>query len=155
VLRLALEAADEVVAVPSHRHAFGKRMVDFGQRCAWMARLCQRIDPLRARCEAIEAELCPGAPAVYSIELMEALSVRYGVAPTQMALVIGENNLAQLPRFHRAEELRRRFGLLVLPETLAVHSSAIRARLARGEPLPAAWCLPEVANDLNLYQEVE
>ncbi|SFA53825.1 adenylyltransferase/cytidyltransferase family protein [Metapseudomonas otitidis] len=152
VVRRALAVADRVLLVPSHRHAHGKRMVDFALRCAWLERLAQRIDPQRVLCEPIEARLSPGQGAVYSYDLMHALAEAHGVVPEAMALVIGEDNLEHLPGFHRGAELRRDFGLLVAKETRVLHSSAIRLHLREGRPLPAAWCLPEVAGDLVVYR---
>ena len=35
VIRRALLCAERVALVPSHRHAFGKRMGDFELRCGW------------------------------------------------------------------------------------------------------------------------
>lgn len=74
VIRRALLCAERVALVPSHRHAFGKRMGDFELRCRWLARLARRIDPRRVYCEPIEAGLMPDRPAVYSIDLLEALA---------------------------------------------------------------------------------
>ena len=37
VVRRVLECAEQVLLVPSHRHAHGKRMVDFAVRCAWLS----------------------------------------------------------------------------------------------------------------------
>ena len=155
VVRRALAVADRVLLVPSHRHAHGKRMVDFALRCAWLERLAARIDPARVRCEPIEARLAPGAAAVYSYDLLQALAAEHGMLPEDIALVIGEDNLPQVADFHRGAELRERFGLLVADETLLLHSSAIRLHLREGLALPPAWCLPEVQGELDIYRELQ
>lgn len=92
VIRRALLCAERVALVPSHRHAFGKRMGDFELRCRWLARLARRIDPRRVYCEPIEAGLMPDRPAVYSIDLLEALAARSGLASPRIALLIGADN---------------------------------------------------------------
>ncbi|BBP85035.1 nicotinate-nicotinamide nucleotide adenylyltransferase [Pseudomonas sp. Pc102] len=155
VVRRVLERAEQVLLVPSHRHAHGKRMVDFALRCAWLERLAARIDPARVRCDPIEARLAPGAAAVYSYDLLQALAAEHGVMPEDIALVIGEDNLPQVAGFHRGAELRERFGLLVADETLLLHSSAIRLHLREGLALPPAWCLPEVQGELDIYRELQ
>lgn len=98
MIRRALLCAERVALVPSHRHAFGKRMGDFELRCRWLARLARRIDPRRVYCEPIEAGLMPDRPAVYSIDLLEALAARSGLASPRIALLIGADNEAELPR---------------------------------------------------------
>ncbi|WP_271103781.1 adenylyltransferase/cytidyltransferase family protein [Pseudomonas tohonis] len=155
VVRRVLERAEQVLLVPSHRHAHGKRMVDFALRCAWLERLAARIDPTRVRCDPIEARLAPGAAAVYSYDLLQALAAEHGMLPEDIALVIGEDNLPQVAGFHRGAELRERFGLLVADETLLLHSSAIRLHLREGLALPPAWCLPEVQGELDIYRELQ
>ncbi len=138
VIRRALLCAERVALVPSHRHAFGKRMGDFELRCRWLARLARRIDPRRVYCEPIEAGLMPDRPAVYSIDLLEALAARSGLASPRIALLIGADNEAELPRFERAAELCWRFGRLVAEERLPLHSSMIRQRLREGLAVPRA-----------------
>lgn len=44
----------------------------------------------------------PDRPAVYSIDLLEALAARSGLASPRIALLIGADNEAELPRFERA-----------------------------------------------------
>lgn len=155
VLVRALEWAEQVVLVPSHRHADGKHMADFAVRCRWLADLARRIDPARVSCSPIEAQLAPGRDAVYSFDLLCALSARLGLPRTKVALVIGEDNLARIGKFHRGRELRSQFGLLVAQETLKLHSSAIRQAIAQGEAVPATWQLPEVGEELMIYRGVE
>lgn len=155
VVRRVLERAEQVLLVPSHRHAYGKRMADFERRCAWLERLAARIDPQRVRCDAIEARLAPGAGAVYSYDLLQALAEKHGLATADIALVIGEDNLPNVAGFHRGPELREHFGLLVADETLLLHSSAIRLHLREGLALPPAWCLPEVQGELDIYRELQ
>jgi cytidyltransferase-like protein len=151
VIRRALRHAERVALVPSHRHAFGKRMADFHLRCRWLERLAARVDGLRVYCEPIEACLAPGDAAIYSIDLLDALQRCSGLPSTRIALLIGEDNEAQLERFERADELRRRYGRLVAGESIALHSSMIRQRLHLGLPLPEAWCLAEVKEELHCY----
>lgn len=151
VIRRALQHADRVVLVPSHRHAFGKRMADFRLRCRWLERLAARLDARRVYCEPIEERLAPGQAAVYSIDLLDALQARTELPSARIALLVGEDNEAQLERFERAGELRWRYGRLVAGESIALHSSMIRQRLRDGLPLPEAWCLADVKDELDCY----
>lgn len=151
VIRRALQHADRVALVPSHRHAFGKRMADFHLRCRWLERLAARVDARRVYCEPIEERLAPGQTAVYSIDLLDALQARTELPSDRIALLIGEDNEALLTRFERAGELCWHYGRLVAGESIALHSSMIRQRLRDGLPLPEAWCLADVKDELDCY----
>jgi len=152
VITRALEWADQVVVVPSYRHAHGKRMVDFDLRCRWLQRLIERLGSERVSCSAVERELGGEGGAVYSYDLLCALSERSGIARADIALVIGEDNQANVAGFYRGRELLDDFGLLVAEEQLGVHSSAIRAGLRNGQALPAAWCLPDIVAEFEVYR---
>lgn len=150
VIRRALLCAERVALVPSHRHAFGKRMGDFELRCRWLARLARRIDPRRVYCEPIEAGLMPDRPAVYSIDLLEALAARSGLASPRIALLIGADNEAGC----RASNAPP--GVLALRPAggggaAAAAQPMIRQRLREGLAVPEAWCLPEVKDELHCY----
>lgn len=151
VIRRALRYAERVALVPSHRHAFGKRMADFHLRCRWLERLAARVDGARVYCEPIEMRLAPQSAVIYSIDLLDALQGASGLPSSRIALLIGEDNEVQWERFERSEELRWRYGRLVAEESIALHSSMIRQRLRDGQPLPEAWCLAEVKEELDCY----
>ncbi|SHM70651.1 adenylyltransferase/cytidyltransferase family protein [Phytopseudomonas punonensis] len=151
VIRRVLDSCDQVLVVPSYRHADGKRMADFDLRCAWVERLAARFGD-RVRCCRLERELGADGRVIYSYDLLSQLAERYGLPNERLALVIGEDNLTRLATFHRAAELRQRFGLLVADEEMTVHSSAIRAMIAAGQAIPEAWQLPEIQSEMTIYR---
>ncbi|MDD1509945.1 adenylyltransferase/cytidyltransferase family protein [Pseudomonas sp. CNPSo 3701] len=151
VIRRALETSEQVLVVPSYRHADAKRMADFDLRCAWVERLAARFGD-RVRCCSLERELGADGRVIYSVDLLSCLAERYGLPGERLALVIGEDNLTPLKTFHRAAELRQRFGLVVADEEMTVHSSAIRAMIAAGQAIPEAWQLPEIQADMTIYR---
>lgn len=151
VIRRALETCDQVLVVPSYRHADGKRMADFDLRCAWVERLAARFGE-RVRCCRLERELGADGRVIYSYDLLSRLAEQNALPAERLALVIGEDNLGRLATFHRAAELRQQFGLLVADEEMTVHSSAIRAMIATGQAIPEAWQLPEIQADLTIYR---
>lgn len=153
VIRRALATCEQVLVVPSYRHADGKRMTDFDLRCAWVERLAARFGE-RVRCCRLERELGADGRVIYSYDLLSRLAERYALPTERLALVIGEDNLTRLATFHRAVELRQRFGLVVANEEMTVHSSAIRAMIAAGQAVPEAWQLPEIQADMTIYQGV-
>lgn len=128
--------------------AVARRALEFGQlqRVLWMpaarspfkrgqaprASDAQRVELLRlllcdqAGMELSTLELERGGPS-YTIDTVESLQ-RQLPAGTRLVLIIGEDNWAQLPAWHRARELLERVELLI------VHRSAA----APGDPAWAA-----------------
>lgn len=150
VIRRVLETCEQVLVVPSFRHADAKRMADFDLRCAWVERLAARFGD-RVRCCSLERELGADGRVIYSYDLLSYLAERYRLPSERLALVIGEDNLTRLQTFHRGAELRQRFGLVVADEEMTVHSSTIRAMIAAGQAVPEAWQLPEIQSDMTIY----
>ncbi|OLU25647.1 nicotinate-nicotinamide nucleotide adenylyltransferase [Pseudomonas sp. PA15(2017)] len=153
VIRRVLETSEQVLVVPSYRHADAKRMADFDLRCVWVARMAARFGD-RVRCCSLERELGATGQVIYSYDLLSRLAERHALPTERLALVIGEDNLARLQTFHRTVELRQRFGLVVADEEMSVHSSAIRAMIAAGQAIPEAWQLPEIETDMAIYRSV-
>ncbi|WP_070886074.1 adenylyltransferase/cytidyltransferase family protein [Pseudomonas argentinensis] len=151
VIHRVLETCEQVLVVPSYRHAYGKRMADFDLRCAWVERLAARFGD-RVRCCSLERELGADGRVIYSYDLLSRLAEQHGLPTERLALVIGEDNLTRLQAFHRAAELRQQFGLVVANEEMTVHSSAIRAMIAAGQAIPEAWQLPEIQADMTIYR---
>ena len=150
VIQRALELTEQLLLVPSFRHADGKRMAAFQLRCSWLERLAQRFDE-RVRVCSVEQELGRDGQVIYSVDLLQRLAHDHRLPNARLALLIGEDNLPRLAHFHRAGELRQQFGLLVASEQMTVHSSAIRAMIAAGKDIPPAWQLPEIQSELTIY----
>ena len=93
-----------------------------------------------------------GGGAVYTYDLLCAVSERHGIACAGIALVTGEANRANFAGFYRGQARLDDFGLLVAEEQLGVHRSAIRAGLRSGQALPAAWCLPDIVEEFEVYR---
>ncbi|MFS2196432.1 adenylyltransferase/cytidyltransferase family protein [Pseudomonas sp. Pseusp88] len=151
VIRRMLECADNLMIVPSYCHADGKRMADFDLRCSWIHKLIARLGCERVICSTLERQLGQGGAVIYSYDLLCTLSAQWGVARSETALVIGEDNRQRVGSFYRGRELLQEFGLLVADEQLSVHSSAIRALVRQGRAVPPEWCPPEVSQDLMVY----
>lgn len=133
--------ADEVWLVPSAAHPFGKQNSPFERRVALCEALARSLSP-QVRVEAIEGDL--PAPT-YTIDVLRALAARHPDA--HLRLVLGTDNLADLPRWKQWTDIEREFeplfvgrqgyprGPAVSPDFPEVSSTEIRARLAQGLPV--------------------
>lgn len=116
---------ERVVWMPAARSPFKREQApraSDAQRLE-LLRLLLRSEP---GMEISSLELERGGPS-YTIDTVESLQ-RQLPADTRLVLIIGEDNWAQLPAWHRARELLERVELLI------VHRSAA----ARGDPAWAA-----------------
>ena len=148
VIEQALKQCDQVWLVPAFRHAWGKSMAPYPQRCQMVELFVQDIaDPRVSMC-AIEHEIASEKP-VYSFDLLEALQAR--IQPDdQLLLVIGPDNAAAFDKFYRASDICNRWQLLVVKERVSVRSTKIRAALQQHHSV-AAMTTPSVAAFLVMH----
>ena len=135
----ATTACDEVWLLPSHRHPFGKPLVDFAHRAAMCRLLCEDTSGWLKVSEA-EREL--GGEG-RTVDLLEHLLAAH--PGTRFTLVIGSDILADLPHWKDFPRIERQATVLVLnraghpsprafgPPLAEVSSTRVREALARGE----------------------
>ncbi len=132
MLERAIALDYEVIVVPAHRHAFGKRSVPFEHR----ARMCELAlqdsgFEARARVCRIESRLSPGSDVpVYTYDVLCALRDALSSAPS---LLVGPDIKAEWMRWYQHEAIDREFGCLCLPMTRNIRSTSMRQRLYDGE----------------------
>lgn len=124
VIRQALKQCDEVWLVPSFRHAWGKSMAPYEQRCQMVKAFLNDLNDPRVRLYAIEHEIAGDAP-VYSYDLLCALQSRITQSDT-LYLLIGPDNAAAFERFHKADEIKKKWQLMVVKERVPMRSTTIR-----------------------------
>jgi len=138
VLALLHEGFDQVWAVPAGVHPFGKELAAFSLR-AEMLRLALSDFGARVRICTVESEL-PGPSR--TLDTVEELIRRH--PELEFTLALGEDQKADLPRWHRIEALRQLVPFHFVgrgtwtPGHPGVRipnysSSEIRSRFARGE----------------------
>ena len=148
VVEQALKQCDQVWLVPAFRHAWGKKMAAYQQRCEMVDLFVQDIADPRVSLCAIEHEIASDKP-VYSFDLLAALQTR--IQPDdQLLLVIGPDNAAAFDKFYRASDIRQRWQLLVVKERISVRSTKIRTALQQHKSI-TAMTTPGVAAFLTAH----
>jgi len=121
---------DQVVMVPCADHPLGKSLSPFERRVALVR---AAVAPLGEGVQVsdIEARLHAkhGGPS-YTLRMLEALAAEHSHATIR--LVVGTDILAQAHRWHRWEEIERRFAPIVVPRA--------------GHAPPNTCALPEVSS---------
>ena len=148
VVEQALKQCDQVWLVPAFRHAWGKSMAPYPQRCQMVELFVQDIADPRVSLCAIEHEIA-GEQPVYSYDLLAALQTR--IQPNdQLLLVIGPDNAAAFDKFYRASDIRQQWQLLVVKERISVRSTKIRTALQQHKPI-TEMTTPSVAAFLTTH----
>lgn len=138
---------DALWLLPTARHPFAKQLVAFEHRVAMCERAAAALGP-RVRVSTIEDEMTrrPGFVSSRTLDTLHELAARH--PDTSFRLVIGADILAETEKWHRWDDVVRLAPPIVVGRTghappagafvteLAmpeVSSTAVRARLARGE----------------------
>jgi nicotinate-nucleotide adenylyltransferase len=155
------DQADEVWALPTADHPFGKHLAPLDRRTSWLR---AALAPLgdRVRVEPLEAEL--PRPS-YTLRTLEEVERRR--PGSEVRLVVGADLLAELPRWYQSDELIARFRPIVVgrvgyprvdgvPSFPEVSSTEVRDRLGRGDDVtslvPAAVLRAMTSEDLAFYR---
>lgn len=159
---LATDQADEVWLVPTASHPFGKALAPFADRAA-MAQAAVGVLGARARVDLVEGDR--EGPS-YTIDTVELLRARH--PDVRFSLVVGTDIVHEAPKWKEWDRLRTLVDLVVVrragvagaevddgtPLFPELRSTAIRERIARGEPVdrlvPAAALA--ILQARNLYR---
>lgn len=134
------DRADEVWLLPTHTHAFGKRLAPFEERVRWCVALAEAVGPHVSVC-TVEASL-PGTS--YTRRTLDVLSEQH--PDCAFRLVIGADLLPTTPRWRDWEGIEAHYAPLVVgraghppvadaPTFPDVSSTAIREAFAQGRPV--------------------
>ena len=134
------ERVDAVWLVPTYVHAFSKALLPWEERLELCEALAELLGPRVSVCTK-ERDL---APPSYTLNLLAELERQH--PEHEFRLVLGTDCLEDLPKWHRWEEIERRFeplwvarqgypGPAESPPFPGVSSTEVRRRLEAGEPV--------------------
>lgn len=140
--------AERVLVVPCADHPLGKDLSPFVRRMA-LVRAAMAIHGDAVEVSDVEARLHAerGGPS-YTLRMLEAVAAEH--PGHEVRLVVGSDIVGEVQRWHRWDEIERRFAPIVVPRTghappdacalPAVSSTQVRAwlRTAYGDPAEAA-----------------
>ena len=140
VIEQVYQSFDEILLVPSFKHAFGKKMVPFEHRlymasmmgqCFHNESYIQYGEHTPILTSDIEREI--GAQKegpVYTFDVLEALEKKYQKAgiESELTFIVGPDNASfeTWSKFYRGDEILERWKLRSVSERIAVHSTEIR-----------------------------
>lgn len=135
-IRQASLMADRLLVIPSFKHPSGKVMASFEQRCFMVGTM---VDSLRG--EGIDVSMSRAekdlhkeiSGPIYSLLLLEHIARKENLHYSDVALVIGEDNLKNLHKFWRYHELVDKFRVMKVKEIETIHSTQIREKARRKE----------------------
>ena len=135
---------DEILLVPSYRHAFGKEMVAYNDRLCMASMLGQVFHAesfmnykqiAQIATSAIERDLgANNNNPVYTFDVLNVLEKRYLKAniKAELTFIIGPDNATfeTWNKFYKGKEIIERWNLRAVSERLPVHSTMIRELIA-------------------------
>jgi len=135
---------DEILLVPSYRHAFAKKMVPYKDRLYMASMLGQSFHAERFKTftntatiatSSIEREIgIKSKTPVYTYDVLNELELRYLNANIQpeLTFIIGPDNATRetWSKFYKGDEILQRWKLRSVSERIPVHSSIIRELIA-------------------------
>jgi nicotinate-nucleotide adenylyltransferase len=146
VIKTLLEQAEIILVVPSFAHPFGKIMAPYSTRCKWVEQMCVSagFDPrqvIGSNAEEVMVNEKVVEGPVFSIDLLRFAGENFGLESREVALVMGEDNAKIFPTFHGYQEIVDEFSVIVINETLNLHSTMIRKHLNLHGSLPQEWMI--------------
>lgn len=144
----------EVMVVPSYAHAFKTNGTPYRHRLAMVRLGVCHSRPDRIWASGIELAMSiTHKGAIRTYELLQAVQRRHQEHRVQFA--IGDDLVPSLPRWEKVPEIRRDFGLVVVPAGGGTHATTLRAMIAAGDPGWSDLVVPPVAQyirDHGLYR---
>ena len=129
---------DEIWFLPTHRHAFRKGLAPFRDRLKMCKLLLKNLGP-RFSTSTIENDIASDGKM---LKTLQALQRKY--RRNKFLLIVGSDILKETRRWYRFPEIKKRFGVLVVPRGRRkkggysipnISSSEIRNRFRRGQSL--------------------
>jgi cytidyltransferase-like protein len=142
---------DEIVLIPSASHAFGKKLSSLSERIAMLELFIDDIvalhPNLKTKIHILNIE--PGLVGlhatgyVYSYDVLEAVEKIYqsalvnqglsSLTEIQLCFVIGPDlaNPQIFNRFYRAEEIKKRWSIILVSQLYNVRSTGVREEIAK------------------------
>lgn len=119
---------DTVLLVPSFKHAFDKRMMDYKARIAMLNIFARDLNKDKVEVLAIEHEICQNDTPVYTYDLLT--HIEDALFPdANLSFVIGPDNQQNWHKFYKAKEITERWNIVHANERINVRSTQVRQHL--------------------------
>ncbi|MEM0910896.1 MAG: nicotinate-nicotinamide nucleotide adenylyltransferase [Pseudomonadota bacterium] len=125
---------NEIVLVPSFKHAFDKKMMDYYKRIAMLELFASDLCCEKVKVVAIEHLMCRGDTPVYTFDLLEYIENE--VFPNaRLSFVIGPDNQQNWHKFYKSDEVAKRWHLLCVQERIHIRSTTVRKLLSDNQSI--------------------
>ncbi|MCY4329514.1 MAG: adenylyltransferase/cytidyltransferase family protein [Endozoicomonadaceae bacterium] len=138
VIQQAASVCEHIVLVPSFKHAFAKKMLDFESRLKLtqiFSEECTATD-CKVTVTDIEKHLFTNRPSVpvYTYDLMNAMQQHFNHcrSDNQLIFIRGPDNAnpAVWSRFYRYKDIEAKWQIFTATEQMSIRSSSVRKILA-------------------------
>lgn len=140
VITRAAQNFDEVWIVPNANHAFGKVMLPLAQRAEMVGALIEDLSVENVVLVNCEEGVSDGV--VYTIDLLDYLKGKF--VDHDFTFLCGQDNIDDLHKFHRHEEILERHAVAGFEVVDDVRSTYIRESIAANTDLWRQMVTPSV-----------
>lgn len=136
VIKTVLPQVDYMFVAPSFDHPFGKKMAPFNLRYSWVSRSITKAfynmdSEIKIFVSDAEAEIAASKSGpIYTIDVLEFFEKKYNLKKKDIAYIIGEDNVVNMPKFKDYEKIKE-YSLIIIPEQENFkHSSELKRSLS-------------------------
>ena len=130
LINQALSKFDWVYLVPSFKHAFGKEMAGYHERCLLTQMFVKDLNFVSCSTLMVEDQVKTDGP-VYTYDLLELIQ---NIMPeNKLNFIIGPDNATNWHKFYRADEIKAKWGLFVGEEKTSIRSTQLRQLIAKNQ----------------------
>lgn len=137
VVLQALEHVEQVILVPSYCHAFDKPMAPYEERVKMVEAMASSLKEVGdVRVSDVERALSKNKRSGQAIYTFDVLCILQAENPNaSLMFLLGPDNAEPVTwsKFYKAQEILNRWNILKASERVAVRSTGVRKKLARGE----------------------
>ncbi|MEG3767394.1 nicotinate-nicotinamide nucleotide adenylyltransferase [Alteromonas sp. 14N.309.X.WAT.G.H12] len=140
---------DRVLLIPAYQHAFAKSMIAYPHRVALTDAFVRDINDSRVQAMSVEHLIAKDDTPVYTFDVLSYLHDN-GYSDDTLSFVMGPDNKANWSKFYKADEITRRWNVVVVPENVPVRSTMVRNAVSKNQDI-SALVTPSVADYLNTH----
>ena len=119
---------EEVLLVPSYKHAWGKKVISFHQRVEMLKLFVKDLNIDNIKVSLIEESIFTSHNNfVTTYDVLSTLQKHY--VNDNLTFVIGPDNFKNFNKFYKHTNILEKWSILVVPEIIKIRSTLLRKKI--------------------------
>lgn len=125
---IKLSNFEEIILVPSYKHAWGKQVISFHQRVEMLQLFIDDLNIDNLKISLIEESIFSSHNNfVTTYDVLNALQNKY--VKDDLTFVIGPDNFYNFNKFYKHTSILEKWSILVIPEIIKIRSTLLRTKI--------------------------